>query len=69
MPPPVAAPTDADRIAALEAKVEELTRKFTPLAGAVAAMLAQQMQPQMQQAILARLTGQGGDAPAVNLPF
>jgi hypothetical protein len=35
----------------------EQTGKVERLAGAVAAMMAQHMQPQMQQAILARLTG------------
>jgi uncharacterized coiled-coil protein SlyX len=56
--------TDA-RIAALEQKVElldwwraEQAQTITRLASALAAMLTQQMQPQVQQAILAQLTGQ-----------
>ena len=45
------------RVTGLETQVAELTDKVNKLLAIVAAQLAQQMQPQVQQAILAKLTG------------
>ena len=55
-PPPAAAPPS------LEERVATLEQTIVKLATALAQLLAVQMQPQMQQAILAQLTGQQSEA-------
>ena len=50
--------TPADTTATLEDRMATLEQTIVKLAAALAQLLAVQMQPQMQQAILAQLTGQ-----------
>jgi hypothetical protein len=57
------APLDDDPLAALTARVDALTTRLQLVATAVAGILAERMQPDIQQAILAQLTGQSPAPP------
>lgn len=63
IPPGPPGPPDLDPLADLAARVDALTTRLQLVATAVAGILAQQAQPQIQQAILAQLTGQAPTPP------
>jgi hypothetical protein len=62
---PPGPPLDGDpaRLDALETQVSALTTRLQLLAGIVAGLVAERIQPQVQQAILAHLSGQTPTPP------